>query len=261
MRSRVAFETDVANDYFTRGQYPGKHILRPTEESLSATPVPDHTLNLNNGVATLNLALPSGVNVGDSFGYELIVQDETLVESFVNRLTISVGSFQKMNSHPPSPPNPDPLLNKNDDGDKETPKGLAMPNPILVYEADWEARNFNKFSALGAIYDLPDDESSSGSHTYYINMDNIYLNTELKATKENLDIVKARWRYGMVLIGMALLRNDKSSGVVGDNSQASERDDSENPEEVVSKATAAIAPVLLPLIEHLGGLSDEDVTH
>ena len=28
---------------------------------------------------------------------------------------------------------------------------------------------------------------------------NVYLNAELKATKENPEIVKSRWQYGMVL--------------------------------------------------------------
>ena len=63
----------------------------------------------------------------------------------------------------------------------------------------------------------------------------------------------------MVLIGMALLRDDKPPGGLSGNGQESERYDGDTPE-VVYKATAAIAPVLLPLIEHLGGLSDADVT-
>ena len=42
-----------------------------------------------------------------------------------------------------------------------------------------------------------------------------------------------------------------------DNS--SEDSNGMTPEEEMAKATAAIAPVLLPLIEHLGALSDEDL--
>ena len=260
MRSRVVFETDVVNDYFTRSNYAGKYILRPLNETTRSGPPPDHNLNLNNGVATLNLALPNGASVGDLFGYELVVQDETLVEPFVNRFTVSVGHYQKVYQHDPPPTPPDQPSDLNIDGDRDTPQGLAIPTPIPIYEAEWEAQGFDKFSALKATYDLADDESSLGSHTYYINMDNIYLNTELKATKENPDIVKARWQYGMVLIGMALLRDDKAQEALNGNGQESDRYDGETPEETVYRATAAIAPVLLPLIEHLGGLSDEDFT-
>ena len=257
MRSRVAFETDVVNDYFTRGQYQGKHSLRPIYQSLKNTPVPDHTLNLQNGIATLNLSLPDGAKVGDSFRYELIVEESTLVEPFVNSFVVSVGPHQE----PSGGSGNGRRQSNNGDGNSESPQGLAIPTPILVHEPEWDKHGFDRNSALKAVYDPSDDQDvSNGYHTYYINMDNIYLNTELKATKENPDIVKARWQYGMVLIGLALLRNDKSSEVFDNNGQASERDDSKRPEDVVYNATAAIAPVLLPLIEHLGGLSDEDVT-
>ncbi len=130
-----------------------------------------------------------------------------------------------------------------------------------MYESEWDKYDFDRNSALKAIYDPSEDEDSpNGYHTFYINMDNIYLKTELKATKETPDIVKARWQYGMVLIGMALLRDDKAQVGPSSNGQASQIDDRESPEGVVYRATAAIAPVLLPLVEHLGGLSDEDFT-
>ena len=258
MRSRVMFETDVVNDYFTRSQYAGEYLLRLEDQPTLDSLIPDHTLNLQNGVATLNLALPNGAKVGDRFGYELIVQDETLVEPFANRFAISVGPYQKVKPSPPVPPNPHPNVEGDDDG--KAPQGLAIPTPIPIYEAEWEEHKFDKFSALKAIYDPPDDEALSGSHTYYINMDNIHLNTELKATKVNPEMLKARWQYGMVLIGMALLKDDKAPGVFDGNGQESEGDEKESPEDIVYKATAAIAPVLLPLIEHLGALSDDDIT-
>ena len=90
-------------------------------------------------------------------------------------------------------------------------------------------------------------------------MDNIYLNTELKGTKENPEIVKARWQFGMVLVGMALLKSYNSSEARNGGDQESDGDDAGTSEKEVFKITKAIAPVLLPLIDHLGGLSDEDV--
>ena len=95
MRSRIAFETDVVSNYFTRGQYPGKHELRTRNRSSCNGSIPDYSINLDNGNATLNLSLPDKVKVGDSFAYELIVDDETRVDPFVNRFVISVGQYQK----------------------------------------------------------------------------------------------------------------------------------------------------------------------
>ncbi len=258
MRSRVAFETDVVNDYFTRHQYAGEYILRPLSETMLDSSPPDNNLSLNSGIATLNLALPDGAIVGDSFKYELVVQDETLVEPFANRFKITVGPHQESLGGG----NPRKGRSNKGEGNSENPQGLAIPTPVLVHEPEWDKYNFDRNSALRAIYEPSEDEDSpNGYHTFYINMDNIYLNTELKATRENPDIVKARWKYGMVLIGMALLRDDKAQVGPGSNGQATERDGREapEPEEVVYMATAAIAPVLLPLVEHLGSLSDEDL--
>ena len=254
MRSRIVFETDVVNDYFSRGQYAGEHVLRFQNQSLLNGPIPDHTLNLQDGAATLNLALPDGASVGDSFGYELVVRDETLVEPFTNAFVISVGPFQKQSggngTHRPR--------SNNGDGLGETLQGLAIPTTVLVYEQEWEKYGFDRNSALKAIYDLSDEEGAAGSHTYYINMDNVYLNTELKATKDTPEIVKYRWQYGMVLIGMALLRDQPERGVVNGADQGQRESSGMTPEDEVAKATAALAPVLLPLIEHLGAQSEED---
>ena len=255
MRSRIMFETDVVNDYFSRGRYPGEHALRLQDQALSVGPIPDHTLNLHDGAATLNLALPADAEVGDSYQYELVVSDETLAEPFVNPFVISVGPHQE----PAGGNSSRRPRNSSGDGDEGAPQGLALPTPFLVYEREWEKYGFDRNSALKAIYDVSDgDENASGSHTYYINMDNVYLNTELKVTKVTPEILKARWQYGMVIVGMALLRTLNGSDTARGAALSAE-DKGMTPEEEVAKATAAIAPVLLPLIEHLGALSDEDL--
>ena len=237
------FETDVVNDYFSRGTYAGKHILRSHDPRLLNARMPNHTLNLQNGLATLNLVLPEWAGVDDSIRYELVVEDERLVEPFVNPFVISVGPHQEgsggSGNHRP----------RSDDGagDRDSAQGLAIPTPILVYESEWDKYSFDKNAALRAVYDPIDEQGrASESYTYYINMDNIYLKSELKTTKENPAIVKSRWQYGMVLLAMAFLREQNTN-------------DEGTAEGQVYKATSAIAPVLLPLIEHLGALSDEDI--
>ena len=255
MRSRIVFETDVANDYFTRSQFFGKYELRSRDGSLLNAGVPDRTLNLHNGVATLNLTMPATANIGDTFSYELIVDDETLAEPFVNPFVVSVGPAQEPSggngSRRRSP--------KEGTGTGEASQGLAIPIPIPVYESNWGDHQFDRESALRAVYYPSEQEGSVGSHTYYINMDNVHLKTELKATKENPEVVKRRWQYGMVLIGMALLRDNSGSDFANGTDHQSKGDDAMTPEDAVLKTTRSVAPVLLPLIEHLGALSVEDV--
>ena len=246
-RSRIMFETDVVNDYFTRGEYPGKYELRSRDDGLQLTGLPDHNLNLNNGVATLNLALPSSAKIGDIYKYQLVVDDDTIVEPFVNQFVVSVGPYQEP-SGGDSRPRHQPDERNNSNGDE--PQGLAIPVPTLVYEPDWDRYGFDRESALKAEYHPTDDDGDAGSYEYFINMDNIHLKTELKGTKENPEIVKSRWKFGMVLVAMALLNQ---------SDRKLENDDVPTPTEDVFRITATIAPVLLPLIEHLGGLSLEDI--
>lgn len=250
MRSRIAFETDVVNDYFTRGQYPGKHLLRSRSKNQSNGSVPDYRLNLDRGVATLNLSLPQDAQLGDSFAYELVVNDETLIEPFVNPFRVSVGPPQKSSG---GGGNNGGRRGNQGGGDGENPQGLAVPSPIPIYEQDWPKHNFDKYSALKVTHNPSDEDGDPGSYDYYINMDNIYLNTELKSTRENPEIVKSRWQFGMVLIGMALLRTQEEPEL-GDVENGDE-----TLEERVLNTTAAIAPVMLPLIEHLGALTEDDL--
>ena len=248
MRSRIAFETDVVNEYFSRDQYAGKHTLRPHGGNLPNDEIPTYNLNLSDGISTLNLALPSGARVGDIFKYDLVIQDETLVEPFVNSFVVSVAPEQKISGRK-GDRNKRGDESGGDDPAKETDQGLSVPIPTLVYEPDWSLHNFDKYSALKVEYYPETDEKGVDSYEYFLNMDNIYLKTELKGTKEDMEIVKSRWQFGMILVGIALLNQAN---------QKPESDDAPTPEEDVREITTAIAPILLPMIEHLGALSDTD---
>ena len=238
MRSRIIFETDVVSEYFKRERFPGTFRLRPLDFNGS---LPDHRLNLENGVATLNLTLPNDVSVGDVIRYQATVNDETLLQPFVNRFRVQVKLKQEGNG--PPKPRPKPI----------SYDGLAIPEPILVYQENWGIHGFDKHSALKVVHDPGNDASLRDSYTYYINMDNIYLQTELKATSENPEIVKARWQYSLMVVGMALLQ-DEREGITVD-------DENVSIEDLVAKTTATLAPVLLPLIESLGALSEDDLSY
>ena len=257
MRSRISFTTDVVNDYFHRTELPGSFLLRPADPHACMGEIPNHSLNMNNGIATLNLKLPEGVIEGQSFAYELIIQDDTLTFPFKNRFMVTVGTYQ----HPSGGYNTDTPHPEQGSGTGTAPSGLAIPQPNRVFRPEWPLHSFDEYSALKAVYDPNEDENpNSGGYSYYINMDNIYLQSELKASKQNPELMRARWEFGMMLVALALLR-PRASGQDASTPQATEDEaESLTPQDEVYKVTAAIAPVLLPLIEHLGSLSDEDIT-
>ena len=251
MRSRIAFETDVENGYFTRTENPGERTLHFSTRSRDADIVPNFTLNLDDGVATLNLSLPDNAKVGDSFNYELIVNDPTLIQPFANCFLVTVGPYQQPSGGGGG------RRRRGEQGNEPggALAGLAIPVPHELYEEEWGQQGFDRYSALKVVDDsegVGGDEG--GNYTYYLNMDNVYLLTELKATRANPDVLKKQWQVGMMLIGMALLRN----GIDAQDSE--EVDEDSTPQDDIGKATAALAPVLLPLIGHLGALAEEDAT-
>ncbi len=255
MRSRIFFTTDVVNDYFARTELPGSFVLRPTGPQTYNGTVPNHSLNLNDGVATLNLKLPDGAIEGQSYAYELTVQDDTLPFPLVNRFTVNVGPHQT----PSGGNGTRPRRRERGTEPGTAPSGLALPQLNRVFQPEWIHHDFDAYSAL-RVYDDPDeDDASSGAYSYYINMDNIYLRSELKASKNSMDLVRSRWEFGMMLVALALLR-PRGNGRGAERSETIQTESESLPQDEVYKVTAAIAPVLLPLIEHLGGLSDEDIS-
>lgn len=261
MRCRIAFETDVVNDYFDKLENKGKFTLQITNKGETGQ-VCSYSLNLQNGIATLNLRLPETCSIGEVFEYEATVTDETLLEPFKNRLIIQVGPAQK--TEPGEGERKKPPTSE--DGDKrEKPEGISLPDIKEVYEQDWEKRkhNFDKYAALEIVQEeaAMEDNVENGHnavYSFWINMDNIYYKTELKASKLASEILKARYIFSLVLIGMALIQEDIKKDINKKKvKERSDEDESPTLEDTVFSTTAALSPILLPLIDTLGSITEE----
>jgi hypothetical protein len=95
-----------------------------------------------------------------------------------------------------------------------------------------------------------------------LNEGNKALQNELNATKLPAAVVKKQFEIGVVLVGMAMIHDDKQRKP---KKAASDGEQSENgkPEDSLvlaqaSQFTRAIAPVILPMIQSLGDLADEE---
>lgn len=263
MRCRITFETDVVNDYFDRLKNRGIFKLNIVNGS-EPKEVNQYSLNLQNGIATLNIRLPETSSIGEILEYESTVSDDTLLEPFVNRFVVNIGPSQKIEQGGDSRREP-PI---NDNGHKrEIESRIAMPDINEVYEQDWERRKheFNKYSALEIIQEEAAVNETGDYkpplYSFWINMDNIFLKTEIKSSKADPEILKARYIYGLVLIGLALIQEDvkRERSTIKDDSKSNDDEDKITIEDQVFITSAAIAPVLLPLIESLGGLTEEEI--
>jgi hypothetical protein len=264
MRSRIVFETDAENDYFGRATETGQFSLFLVNGD-HRIPVTDYVgPNLQNGIGTLSVQLPLNCQVGDAPRFLAVVNDPTRIDPFENRFTIRVKP-----AAPPSgsagerrkPPSPEP------GDDREVPGGIALPNIIPVYEKDWEAQSppFDKYTAL-QIKSAGDDTAQNGDakpiFDFYINMDNVYLKTEIKPAHRDPEVTRARFTYGLVLLGLALVQENEAAKGKAKRAAAEEEKEENDEEEAnierrVAEFTRAVAPVLLPMIESLGELDEE----
>lgn len=235
-RCRVQFITDVENEYFSRPNEPGVFEL-----TVDGKKVEDYTLNLENGTANLTITLPVGHREGNNYKYEVSVSNDSCTEVFEEEFIVKVIKDKKKRKH-----------SKDDDSDpkdknKKSNTGLAIPEIIDVIEKDWVKHSFDRTSALKVV------DNGENGYDFYINIDNIYLNTELKNLKvpEKIEYSKAKYRYGMALIGISILNGLNKSA-----KEQSQEGEETNPAQVVYDTTKMISPVLLPMINALAELDE-----
>jgi hypothetical protein len=241
LRFRLQFETDVVNDYFSRDRYPGR--LRVFLNGQETT---DFVRNLWNGVASVTVRLPEGAGVGNDFQGHVVVEDETLIEPFRNEFVIHVIGPHRPNGGGRGQRQPRAEGN----GDRISTDKLGLPQVTEVREERWQEFDFDKFSALRAMY------AGENGYDFHLNMDNVFLRTELQSIDRSDDakLIEARFKYAMVLLGLAILK-DQEFYEAGSNEAGEET----SPEQLTLKVTRSFAPVVIPMIDTLGALQLEDI--
>lgn len=260
-RCRITFETDAVNDYFSRQVNPGSFSLTRLAGSLRSVVSGYVGPSPENGIAVLNMELPQNIQVGDRLEFEAMVSDPTLVGDFTNHFAITVRSEAIPSGRPGDrrkPPADHPGK------DREASSGIAMPNMRRVKEDEWMEFNppFTKHTALRVhISDAPDPANPNKNvdvYDFLINMDNAHLKAELKAAKSDIALLQKRWQYALVLVGLAILHDDKQRLKSAEAQEDDDEDTSENVTTRIEALTTALAPILLPMIESLGAFDIEN---
>ena len=202
-----------------------------------------------------------------NFIFWRVVTDPSRSEPFENRFVVrvQVATTPSGTSKPPRKP-----PSKEDGDDREIRGGIALPNIIEVTEAEWGEHKppFDKHTAL-RIKDagVNDENGQNGDaksvYDFYVNIDNLYLKTEMKPAYSDPQVTQARFTYGLVLLGLALLQQEEvDKRAQSDKNVDGEEDENEsrgNIEDRVERMGTAVAPILLPMIESLGDLDEESV--
>jgi len=240
-RFRVQFETDASNDYFDRDDDPGEFILLA-----NGIEVTDYVLSLWNGTANLTVSLPKGVKPNYIVKYNTIVKDAIKWGPFEDAFQVIVSPRKKHQKGGTTGDSPPP---GNKGANKQIPSLLTIPEIIDVHRDGWDNHHFDEFDALDVI------PIGDGKYDFYVNIDNICLQTELKYAKPAIDVnlLMAQFRYGVVLIGMSLLRELSDLGNKNPNIE-----NGESIPDRVKLLTRAISPILIPMISTLSQLEPEE---
>lgn len=273
-RCRLKLVTDVENEYFVRdlerGRYQVEVVAGPLEGKELTT-----SINLYNGVAHWSVAIPpEDVAPGDTLTVQLTVIDDVLIEPLVNLavLTLTEETNRKSGesgkrserSGGKTPESSGAGSEKGNKGDNEDgpPAGIELPPIKKVRRNGWEARGFDERSACTVI----EEESSDGSeerstYEFYINVDNVYLQTDIKQGSGDPALTEAKFIYGNVLVGLALIHDRRNGEVPRAEAEAADKDEDEEPiARRIDQITRALAPFLVPMVNYLGGLNTEDVS-
>ncbi len=237
---RVQFSTDVNNDYFDREIDKGEHKLLINDVEFEGT----KALNLWNGHATLNINTNDLFLDGCIYEFTSIVTDINHLEPFINKFYVKMIAPVKP-KRGKNGGRKKPSSNKSGKGEKSS-DDLALPNVIEVCREDnnWYSKGFNEYSAL-----YTENNGEDLGWAFYINTDNIHLLNEQKSSKKvDVNILKAQYKYSLVIMGMSMIKASEDNVLV----------ESEELElsKMISMFTSSISPVILPLLASLGELAE-----
>ena len=273
-RCRIRFETDVENEYFSRAVQPGRYHVDLLEGPVDDV-VLDHSMTLHNGIANWSINLPEDdLSIGDALKIRCTVVDDVISRPFVRTVSLSMIGIT---------PTPGSLkghrLKANGTGRRgrgggdhgsgdeqgegaKMPGGLQMPTVINVVENDdnWKRHGFDVRTACMLVEDADGDgDEEHLAYTFYVNVDNVYLKTDMKDSPKDIAAMRAKFVYGNVLVGLALV-HDRRDGTGSDvNGSPDGRRSEESVPELVERTTRALGPFLVPMIDYLGALSEEEV--
>jgi hypothetical protein len=255
-RCRLTFETDVENEYFRRPSHPGRVDVEVLEGPIEGREV-NYSMTLHDGRAHWSIELPEAVAIGQSVTLQCIVADDVNPAGIVNVVKLTV---RPQAEHKPGQ-NGNIKSNTSGGGGGEKPGGIAMPDVKRVKKDEWKKHGFDEKSSCKIVQESGDEAEV---YTFYVNVENLYLSHEQKAGGEPPELLEAKFVYGNVLVGLALIQdriNRDKSGKKDSGAEGDEGDDkaAEPVEDQVARTTRALGPFIIPMINRLGALSAEEV--
>jgi hypothetical protein len=258
---RIPFDTDAEDDYFRRDDEQGEFKLYQIVNG-ERIPAKNWTNppNLFEGAATLTItSLPPDAEKGDILTYEAEISDPSRLEPFLNRLTLVVKERRKTGSGGKSSKKRKKAASDKEGKDTANDTQLNIPDPNEVIEETWKEHEpeFDRMTAM-RVKRAPTATENLNIFDYFINMDNVFLNQAVKAQPRRTKELRDRFKFGMTIISLALIRHDvekRSLNPINDEDEADGKAPLPVVQDIVGDVTTAIAPFFLPLVDALSGIT------
>jgi len=179
---RIDFETDAANDYFSRVREPG---TMEVTGSINKT-----SLHLWNGRASVRLVPPSSSSPGDRINARISVTDPSRSSPFDTTVVLELVA--------------DSPESGGEDHERHPPHGpvlSGLPHIVEVRRDQWnENTGFDGETSI-RLKNAPD-----GSLDVLVNMDNSYLRGEILRRKSTPpEVLNYSFKYGLLLLALGML--------------------------------------------------------
>ena len=226
-RFRIQFQTDVDNDYLDSNRGVFKLYYNKYEQ--------EHSINLYNGIATLNVELPDNVNINDKISYTTLLKDNKTGEFFINRFNVFVENPEKKS---PGGTGTRKTPSGNEHGGKNKNASKLNPPTInIVRKIDWDTHGFTEKSILKVR------GSEEDGFNFFINIDNKYILSGLKG-KDKIRAMIDIEKYKEILTIFGI-------GYLFDYVEKEDEDADEDIFKTISKNAEIQAPFLSSIIESL----------
>lgn len=229
-RVQVRYHTDADDDFFDRGETPGVFKLEWNREEK-----PRFTIGIRNGLATLVIYLPKGLQEGDQLDCRsTVVSDGPEYNVWEHEFSFEVSPRAKPHLTGTSSPAQPPSKSK---GSRRTvTKDMDLPEMREIYKHNWPDTDHDEYSCVIAT-------PYNGTFDITINMDNfLFLHEKKKRKKVDGNELAQKYKKAMYLVTLALLRDHDQLGLRLDEEQAISRHD------LVEQVTKVMASVIMPIV-------------
>lgn len=239
---RVEFETDAADDYFSRGDEPGNLDVVP--------PNFNQGYRLYHGSCSTKFSPPINCEVGDLLNLEVRVSDPSReTNPFVCKFKIRITSKELSPDRPPGPPVP-PV---------EKGGGIALPKIHEITKPQWEPNKFDGHSGLKFTGGVEGEPLEA-----FINMENIYLVNELARAKDDAErlLLRHYYKHGLVLVGLGMIQESRRvKSQEGDDKGQAKKPEDQLADDLTTifRLSGGIAAVIIPVVRNLAAAASKVV--